>query len=231
MRKVSISMTSRRVCLLLCLALGPLCPAVSSRASTGSSDLPATIKCAVIPGHSVSIADATAKGLYADIEYARYYFCSEGCAEAFGKNPRKYTRSARVLLSLIGIPEEVPCSSNPDHKVKTGDATGKSLFIDHDGRRHYFCSESCRDTFVNDHARLPRTGGVPIGAIPLPGKLGCGVMPNTNVAVERAIRDHAFADYKGRRYLFCCDACPALFKADPAKYARNASLPSPKAVE
>jgi YHS domain-containing protein len=30
-----------------------------------------------------------------------------------------------------------------------------------------------------------------------------------------------FADYQGKRVYFCCNACPAMFKKDPAKYIKK----------
>jgi YHS domain-containing protein len=30
-----------------------------------------------------------------------------------------------------------------------------------------------------------------------------------------------FADYQGQRVYFCCNACPAMFKKDPAKYIKK----------
>ncbi|MGV3615651.1 MAG: YHS domain-containing protein [Fimbriimonas sp.] len=56
----------------------------------------------------------------------------------------------------------------------------------------------------------------------------CAVMPNDDVDIAKATKDKMFADYKGRRYFFCCAGCPDAFKKAPAKYAKNASIPTPK---
>ena len=49
------------------------------------------------------------------------------------------------------------------------------------------------------------------------------------ISIAQATKDHMFADYKGRRYFFCCAGCPEDFKANPAKYAKKAeSIPTPK---
>jgi YHS domain-containing protein len=53
-------------------------------------------------------------------------------------------------------------------------------------------------------------------------------MPNDPVKVADATKNKMYQDYKGRRYYFCCAGCPEAFKKDPAKYAKNASLPTPK---
>ncbi len=68
--------------------------------------------------------------------------------------------------------------------------------------------------------------------LPKPAKpqtvINCAVMPNDPVKIAEATKTKMYADYKGRRYYFCCAGCPGAFKKDPAKYAKNASLPTPK---
>jgi len=64
---------------------------------------------------------------------------------------------------------------------------------------------------------------------PEPTSIKCAVMTGREVNIKAATASHLYADYKGRRYYFCCGACPTAFKQDPAKYAKNASLPIPKA--
>jgi YHS domain-containing protein len=52
------------------------------------------------------------------------------------------------------------------------------------------------------------------------------------ISIAQATKDHMFADYKGRRYFFCCSGCPEEFKANPAKFAPKAeSIPSPKVAK
>ena len=55
----------------------------------------------------------------------------------------------------------------------------------------------------------------------------CAVNTKDEVDVKMATKNHKFADYNGRRYFFCCDSCPAAFKADPKKYAMNDSTAIP----
>ena len=57
----------------------------------------------------------------------------------------------------------------------------------------------------------------------------CAVMSSNKVNIADATKKGSFADYKGRRYFFCCGGCPDAFKADPAKFAKSASIPTPKA--
>ena len=54
-----------------------------------------------------------------------------------------------------------------------------------------------------------------------------GGMGQVNIAT--ATKKKLFSDYKGRRYYFCCPGCPAMFKKNPAKYAKKElSIPIPK---
>ena len=65
-------------------------------------------------------------------------------------------------------------------------------------------------------------------AKPAPKKLHCPVMTQNTVDVATATKSKLYADYKGKRYFFCCGMCPAMFKKDPAKYAKGDSIPTPK---
>lgn len=61
-----------------------------------------------------------------------------------------------------------------------------------------------------------------------PTEVKCAVMPDHTVKIADATKSKMFADYKGRRYFFCCGGCPAQFKKNPAKYAKADSIPTPK---
>lgn len=61
-----------------------------------------------------------------------------------------------------------------------------------------------------------------------PKTIKCAVMAEDDVDVAKAVKDKKFADYKGKRYFFCCDHCVAAFKKNPAKYSKSPSIPSPK---
>lgn len=61
-----------------------------------------------------------------------------------------------------------------------------------------------------------------------PTTIACAVMPDDKVDVAKATKNHMYADYKGRRYFFCCAGCPDSFKKNPAKYSKSASIPTPK---
>lgn len=62
-----------------------------------------------------------------------------------------------------------------------------------------------------------------------PTTVSCAVMADDKVDVAKATAKKMYADYKGRRYFFCCEGCPDAFKKNPAKYAKKAqSIPTPK---
>ena len=56
----------------------------------------------------------------------------------------------------------------------------------------------------------------------------CAVMKEHKISVDEATKKKAYADYKGNRYYFCCAGCAPTFKKNPAKYAKNDHLPTPK---
>lgn len=57
----------------------------------------------------------------------------------------------------------------------------------------------------------------------------CPVMPSHSISIAKATKDKLFADYKGRRYFFCCAGCVPAFKKNPEKYIKGAdSIPIPK---
>src|SRR5262249_8441933 len=61
-----------------------------------------------------------------------------------------------------------------------------------------------------------------------PKKLHCAVETKNEIDIKKATADHMYADYKGNRYFFCCPGCPEAFKKEPAKYAKNDHIPTPK---
>ncbi len=59
----------------------------------------------------------------------------------------------------------------------------------------------------------------------VPAEISCAVVPGDKVNLKKATAEKRFADYKGRRYYFCCENCPQKFKKNPAKYAKSPSVP------
>lgn len=62
-------------------------------------------------------------------------------------------------------------------------------------------------------------------------KIHCAVT-HDEMDVAVATKKKMYADYKGKRYFFCCNGCPQAFKKNPEKYVAKAeSLPTPVAVK
>lgn len=61
-----------------------------------------------------------------------------------------------------------------------------------------------------------------------PTTVHCPIMKKNAVNIAKATKDGMYADYKGRRYFFCCGGCPSQFKANPEKYKNAESTPTPK---
>ena len=64
-----------------------------------------------------------------------------------------------------------------------------------------------------------------------PKTIACAVMASNKVDIATATKKHMYADYKGKRYFFCCAGCPEAFKKNPASFAKSASIPTPKATK
>ena len=52
--------------------------------------------CAVMPANKVNVAAATKAKMFADYKGNRYFFCCDGCPQAFKKNPAKYAKAAHI---------------------------------------------------------------------------------------------------------------------------------------
>ena len=190
--------------------------------------LPTELNCAVNSGAKVNVEAATKGGKYVDYEYTRYYFCCGNCPKAFEKDPEKFAKAEGVSLQKIDMPEELSCAVMGDHKLKVAEATEKKLFKDYNGKRYFFCCAGCPPAFEKDPEKFAKNAAISLGQIKLPKELTCAVQTGAKVVPAEAIAKKAYADYNGRRYFFCCGGCPEAFKKDPAKFAANASVPSPK---
>jgi YHS domain-containing protein len=70
------------------------------------------------------------------------YFCCEGCNATFGKDPDKY-------ISTLSKEDQEAIKPNTECPV-TKEAVNKTLFLEHKGRKVYFCCEHCVDQFKKD---------------------------------------------------------------------------------
>jgi YHS domain-containing protein len=99
----------------------------------------------------------------------------------------------------------------------TGDPIDKSVFVDYQGKRIYFCCASCKNDFGKDQEKylkkMANDNEKPAHLALVPQKT-CPVMGGS-------IDKKVFSDYKGTRVYFCCPSCKAEFKKDPEKYIRK----------
>ncbi len=70
------------------------------------ASIPKEMQCAVMPDHKVNVKEATGKGLFADSNGKRFYFCCEGCPPAFKKDPAKFAASDHVGSPVVPPAEE-----------------------------------------------------------------------------------------------------------------------------
>lgn len=86
----------------------------------------------------------------------------------------------------------------------------KSPHIDYQGQRIYFCCDKCPAKFKADPEKY-------FEQFAKDGVVLESVQKECPVSGEDLDKKN-FVDYKGRRVYFCCNKCPAKFKANPEKY-------------
>ncbi len=90
------------------------------------------------------------------------------------------------------------------------------LYVDHDGKRVYFCCPACVEPFKKDPATYLKKladAGVTLEDAPIPQTV-CPVMGGT-------INKTLFADYNGNRIYTCCAKCLPKVQKDPAKFVKQ----------
>lgn len=106
---------------------------------------------------------AVNKSVYVDYKGKRIYFCGQGCAEHFKKDPEKYMKQlADMGILLDDVPaapaQKTDKAAAPEVKKDQpqttcpvmGGAINKSVYTDYKGKRVYFCCPMCIDTFKKD---------------------------------------------------------------------------------
>ena len=85
------------------------------------------------------------KDVHTDFQGQRVYFCCAGCIGAFKKAPERYLKkTAKAGVVLESVQKTCPVMGR---QIK------KSLYVDHKGRRVYFCCPGCVSTFKKDPAK------------------------------------------------------------------------------
>ncbi len=96
----------------------------------------------------------------------------------------------------------------------------KSIFVDYEGKRIYFCTADCPNEFKKDPAKyIKKLEDAGVTLEKSPGVTG---KPQTKCPILGGTIDKSvFVDYQGQRIYFCCDGCPQKFKEDPDKYIKK----------
>jgi YHS domain-containing protein len=88
-----------------------------------------------------------------------------------------------------------------------GGEIDRSVFVDHQGQRVYFCCPGCDGAYVKDpEAHLAK--------IAAKGQTVASVQTTCPVS-DRPIATDSFVEHVGRRVFFCCDDCKSTFVDAP----------------
>jgi len=145
-----------------------------------------------------------------------YYFCCDGCKEAFVKNPEKYTQGMATEEHMHGEATEEHMQAHGEEdgtvvdpvcgmKIKKSDA--KATY-EYNGKTYYFCMEGCLEKFKNDPQKYAQKAKEMV-TCPVSGK---------TIKKSEAAGSH---EYNGKTYYFCCPNCKEKFLENPEKYSKQ----------
>ena len=145
------------------------------------------------------------RSIYADYEGKRVYFCCDACPADFKKDPAKYIKA----MEDAGIVLEKPQATCP----VMGGKIDKSIFVERDGKRVYFCCGMCPPKFKKAPAKYMtalKEQGITLEKVQ-------ATCPVEGGKINKKI----FVDHDGKRVYLCCADCIAEFKKDPATYVKK----------
>lgn len=126
-------------------------------------------------------------------------------------------------ISVFAVAQEEKTEQKPNEDVKyqticpvMEGEIDKDLYVDHDGKRVYLCCDACVEKFKEDpetYIKKLEDAGVTLEKAPKAQTI-CPIMGGE-------INKEIYADYKGKRVYFCCEACPDTFMKDPEKYIKQ----------
>lgn len=156
---------------------------------------PTEAKCPVM-GEPVNLAVST------PTDNGPVYFCCKGCIKKFKADAGKYAKQVASQRKALAKRERVqvscPISGNPvDAKV----------FVEHDGKKVYFCCEDCTSKFKVEPAKYKSAL-----ANAYTYQTKCPVMGGP-------IDPKSYTELAtGERVYYCCPGCDKKFLSEPAKY-------------
>jgi len=179
-----------------------------------------TVRCPV-SGETIKKSEAKASFEY---NGETYYFCSDHCQEAFVANPEKYVKknqskndccadhsqegkvekqeaNAQTIHAHEGMVVDPVCGM--EFKKEKARATH-----DYKGKTYYFCSESCKDKFVNNPDEYVRADDKIV------------TCPVSKKSFKKSETTESM-DYDGITYYFCCPGCKEKFEREPEKYTKE----------
>jgi Cu+-exporting ATPase len=189
-----------------------------------------SLKCPV-SGKEFTKSDATPEYEY---EGKTYYFCCDGCKDAFIKNPAKYiekdvdaehacdaehTHAAEHAHAAEYAHAEHADHDHQAHAEKNGTAVDPVCGMEvkkeeakfthvHNDKTYYFCNEECKDKFVKAPGNYIRADEDLI------------TCPVSGESFKKSEFTESI-DYEGKTYYFCCAGCKDKFEKDPEKYAKK----------
>lgn len=102
-------------------------------------------------------------------------------------------------------------SIDPICKMKVEIATS-DLHSDYEGKRYYFCTQYCKDTFDENPEQYRDTSGPLLETIP---KIAIDPICKMDVDIASA---ELVSEYKDKKYYFCAQYCKDTFDATPDEY-------------
>jgi YHS domain-containing protein len=96
-----------------------------------------------------------------------------------------------------------------------GGAIDKSVYVDYQGQRIYFCCPGCKETFGKDPEKFMNKIAESVVLLESVQKY-CPVM--TGHKLPCFTDKNIYSDYKGRRVYFCSRECKKSFLEEPEKY-------------
>lgn len=137
-----------------------------------------------------------------DYKGKKLYFCCDNCPAAFKADPKKFAAKAHHQLATTGQMVQVACPYS-------GKAVDPDTAIEVAGVKVAFCCKECKGKTEKADDKVALVFG----------DIEKGFTLQTECPISgKAIDVTKTAEYEGKKVYFCCDKCPAAFKADPKKY-------------
>lgn len=149
--------------------------------------------------------------IFTDYKGQRIYFCCKACPPKFKTNPNKY------------LPKLASCSIEQVHCPVSGDAINPAVWINHKGKKVYFCCKNCigkfkAETVKYEAALRPTAGLLAYGKSADDDPVMCPLC--LSESIHKRSETKAVQEYNGLNYVFCSNSCAEKFKAEPAKRAK-----------